>query len=785
MMRSHLSFICALLCFCAAQTWAEQITIENAALRRVLTTDGGRWRTERVENLLTGDRLPARSVEFRLTLENWPDRRPVAVLTGGDFRRRGEVQTDGQNLVVALHNDRHGVAVRVRYEASAKAWWHRKWIEITGPDSLFVAELTVEALDVGVGVQAEAFPGLGQPVYLARQFFCGVEHPGSQNSVEGESVTCAYRPAMRLSAEWQRSKPCVLGVAPDQPLRRVGDEFLRYIARHRPRPPRPFLLWESWMTNTRPTDAVCAELAERLKSDYVDRGVRLDCFLLSAWWEDMQSIWKPSPESFPKGLAPTVATVKRTLGASTGLWFPLAGGKLDRHWGAEQGYELIHLDPKKPLAGNYCIGGPKYHREYKRTLVDLVRRHQIAALKMDFVNFRCNRVNHGHPPGSDSVVTLMDNYLDVMSAVRAANPDIVIYPTTGINQSPWWLFHVDAVWRGGADLYVPHEPPPPVPHCRALVTTYVDHVLHQQFRERRKQYPLSSLMDHGILTAPGRGYLGRLGTSSGDPLINFCHDAVLYVLRGSFLRELYVPPASLTDEYKDVLAGVLRWSQSAVVNEVVLADTRQVLGDPDQLQTYGYAHFTPQNRGIVVLRNPSIETQQAELALDEAAGMRPDSRRYQAHAIYPYRRVFTSDVLYGGPLEIELDGLEVLVLEILPSDEAGVWPVGCRLDTEAGAWTCQTWGRAGTTAQVESNGKRTPLSFPGDPQTPTIGTAKWHSENGRAVLDLRMKVPPRVTDLEMWLDLRFPADRPENGKLEAEVTVNGKPAPVSLRMAPP
>jgi len=785
MMRPHASVACLLLCCSAAPVWAGQVTVENAALRRVLTTDAGKWRTERVESLLTGDELPARSVEFRMTLESWPERRPVADLTAADFRRRGEVETDGQDLVVALHNEQYKVAVRVHYEAPANVWWHRKWIEISGPESLFVAELVVEALEMQEEVRTEAFPGLGQPVYLARQFFCGVEHPGSQNTVDGRSVSCGYRPAMRLSAEWQRSKPCVLGVAPDQPLRRVRDEFLRYVSHHRPQKLRPFLLWESWMTNTRPTDAVCAELAKQLKSDYADRGVRLDCFLLSAWWEDMQSIWKPHPDSFPKGLGPTVATVKRALGAPTGLWFPLAGGKLDRHWGAKQGYELIHLDPKKPLAGNYCIGGPKYYREYKRTLVNLVRRHQIAALKMDFVNFRCNRTDHGHLPGSDSVVKLMDNYLDVMAAVRAANPDIVVYPTTGINQSPWWLFHVDAVWRGGADLYVPHEPTPPVPHCRALVTTYVDHVLHQQFRERHKQYPLSSLMDHGVLTAPSRGYLGRLGTPTGDPLINFCHDAVLYVLRGSFLRELYVPPASLTDDYKDLLAAVLRWSQTPVVNDVVFADTRQVLGDPDQLEVYGYAHFTPQNRGIIVLRNPSLETQPAKLTLDEVAGMRPDSRRHQVRVIYPYRRVLTSDGQYGSNLEIELEGLEVLVLEILAASEAGAWPVGCRFAAEAGATTCQTWGQAGTAAQVELGGEHRSLSFPGERQAPSVGAAKWHATDGRAVLDLKMKVPPRVTDVRLWLDLRFPSDRSENGKLEAKVTVNGKPAPVHIRMAPP
>ena len=788
-MRLFASALCLLLFHCAVQARGQQINIENAALQRVLSVGGAGWRTARVKNLLTGDELPADVLEFRLALESWPDRRAVAVLTGANFRPRGAATRRGQSVVITLHNERHGIDVRVHYDAPADVPWHRKWLELAGPDSLLVAELDVEAFAMRPEVQTDAFPGLGQPVYLARQFFCGVEHPGSRNTADGKLVRCGYRPAMRLRPDWQRSKTCVLGVAPDQPCRRVADEFLRYIAHHRPQPLRPFLLWESWMTNNRPTESFCRDVSKQLKADYADRGVHLDCFLLSAWWEAIQSIWKPNPQSFPNGLAPAVAAVKQTLDAPVGLWFPLAGGRLDRHWGAQQGYELIRSDPNNPLAGSYCIGGPKFHGEYKRTLVDMVRRHQIAALKMDFVGFRCNQVSHGHLPGDDSVVALMDNYLDVVTAVREAKPDIVIYPTTGVNQSPWWLFHVDAVWRGGADLYVQREATPPVPHCRALVTTYVDHVLYQQFRKQRKQYPLSSLMDHGILTAPGRSYLGRLGTPKGDPLINFCHDAVLYVLRGSFLRELYVPPASLAEEYKELLAAVLRWSQSPAVNAVVLADTRQVLGDPDKLEVYGYAHFTPQNHGIVVVRNPSLEVQAADLVLDETAGMHPDSRRYQVRVIYPYRKVLASALRYGNALRLEPEGLEVLVSEILPAEKGGVWAVGCRFTPEAGGTTCQTWGPPGTTVQVESAGTRRLLSFPGEPRTPHVRAATWRSENGSAVMDLDLAIPAAIASPELWLDLRFPTEgrraSGEKGKLEAKVTVNGKPTPVSLRQAPP
>ena len=795
LMRACVGTLCLSLSpLCEHRGFGQQLTVGNAALRRVVSTDGNGWHAASVTNLLTGQELPAALSEFRMVLESWPDRSTRTVLAGSDFRvvrppKRTDTADGGQSLVLELRHDGHGIDVRIHYDAPAGLPWHRKWLEIAGPESLLLSELDVEVFSVREGVRVENFPGLGQPVYIGRQFFCGVEHPGSSNTVADGVVTCGYRPAMPLSREWHRSKTCVVGVAPDQPCRRVADEFLRYIAHHRPQPLRPFLLWESWMTDTRLNENSCIELATQLKADYSDRGVKLDCFLLSAWWEDMQSIWKPNPEYFPNGLAPVVAGVTQVLDAPTGLWFPLAGGKLDRAWGAHQGYELLRPVGDRPLSGAYCIGGPKYYAEFKRTLVDTVRRHKIAALKMDFVGFRCNQADHGHLPGEDSVVTLMDNYLDVVAAVRAAKPDVVIYPTTGINQSAWWLFHVDAVWRGGSDLYITREPTPAVPHCRALVTTYVDHILYEQFREQRKQYPLSSLMDHGILTAPARSHLGRLGTPDGDPLINFCHDAVLYVLRGSFLRELYVPPASLSEDYKALLAAVLRWSQDPAANEIVLADTRQILGDPDKLEVYGYAHFTDKNRGLVVVRNPSIENQTVELALDERAGMWPSSDRYQIHVLYPYRQVLGSSMGYGGSVSVELDGLEVLVLDVLPVRPGKEWPVGCRLAVADGNEACRYWGQAGTSAETAIGDTRSTVLFPGEARTPQARAGAWRSEGGRAVLDLDVSVPAGSTDPELWLDLRFPSRQAEDdggtGVPQAEVTVNGEKADVALRMASP
>ena len=790
-MRFRTRVICMSLCCWMVQAGAQQIVLENAAVRRTFADDADAWRTARVTNLLTGHDLPAESLELRLVLARWPGRAPVAVLTGTDFRPKGApvrrgLDDGGQALTVELTSAAHGVALRVHYEAPAGVPWQRKRLDLAGPDSLMVAELALETFTLRPDVSAEEFPGLGQPVYVGREFFLGVEHPGSGNTVEEGSVTCGYRPAMRLRAGWQPSKSCVLGAATDQPRRRVSDAFLRYIAHHRPQPLRPFLLWESWMTSYAPGADVCEQLSRQLKADYADRGVRLDCFLLSAWWEDMQSVWKPDAELFPEGLAPAVEAVRRNLETPVGLWFPLAGGKLDRRWGAKQGYEVIGLDAERPLRGQYCIGGPEYHAEYKRTLVDTVRQHQIAALKMDFVAFRCNRTDHGHLPGDDSVVGMMDNYLDIVAALREVNPDVVIYPTTGINQSPWWLFHVDAVWRGGSDYYIPREVTPPVPHCRALVTTYVDHVLYRQFREQRKQYPLSSLMDHGILTAPQRPYLGKLGTPDGDPLLNFCHDAVLHVLRGSFLRELYVPPASLTDQYKDLLAAVLRWSQAPAVSAVVLGNTRQVLGSPAKLEVYGYAHVTPQNRALIAVRNPSVETQPVGLVLDETAGMTPDGLDHHVVVVYPYRQVLDHAARYGSILPLAPEGLEVLVLEILPASEAGRWPVGCRFEHEPGGATCRTWGRAGTVVGGEGAGT---LTFPGKPRAPTVRSEGWRAETGEAVLDMEMTVPDGVAEPELWLDLRVSDEEQTEpaggGELRVTVTVDGEPADASVRQAPP
>jgi hypothetical protein len=112
---------------------------------------------------------------------------------------------------------------------------------------------------------------------------------------------------------------------------------------------------------------------------------------------------------------------------------------------------------------------------------------------------------------------------------------------------------------------------------------------------------------------------------------------------------------------------------------VLLASTRYVGGDPLAGEPYGYAHFTKAGRGILVVRNPTIEPRTMTISLDEAAGMWPGEKQHVVRVVYPFRMVLPETVGYGSTCRQQLDSHEVRVLEVWPIDALPEpMPIGCR-----------------------------------------------------------------------------------------------------------
>jgi hypothetical protein len=171
---------------------------------------------------------------------------------------------------------------------------------------------------------------------------------------------------------------------------------------------------------------------------------------------------------------------------------------------------------------------------------------------------------------------------------------------------------------------------------------------------------LNSLMLHGLIYARQAEHLGS------DPEDDFKNEVHSYFGSGTQLQELYISHALLSKRNWDTLAEAANWSRH---NTEVLRDTHWVGGDPDKLEVYGWAAWSPA-KAILTLRNPSDKRQSISIDVGEALELPPEApRRFLASSPWKQDSAATSAPLTAGQKHgFTLEPFEVLTLEALPTE---------------------------------------------------------------------------------------------------------------------
>lgn len=419
----------------------------------------------------------------------------------------------------------------------------------------------------------------GSPL-VAGNFFFGFEHPLSTSRAREDHGTADLIRTLPLAAGQSITYSSVVGVAPAGQMRRG---FLSYLERERAHPYRTFLHYNSWYDAGYFTPYDEALALDRINAFGRElqqkRGVTLDSFLFDDGWDNHLSLWGFN-QGFPNGFTP-IRDAAAKYNAAPGIWMSPWGGyskpKQERlEYGRKEGYEIV--------SNGYALSGPKYYDGFRDVCFDMIRRYGVNQFKFDGTG------NADHVfPGSrfDSDFSAM---IHLIGELRQEKPDIYINLTTGTDASPFWLFYADSIWRGGED-----DDLAGVGTNRERWITYRDGDTYARIVQRGPLYPLNSLMLHGIIYAK---YNKRLDTDPGDDFANEVH---AYFGSGTQLQELYITPSLLKEKNWDTLAEAARWSRD---NAEVLKDTHWVGGDPNWLQVYGWASWSPK-KSILVLRNPS------------------------------------------------------------------------------------------------------------------------------------------------------------------------------------
>ncbi len=666
-----------------------RIVLANDFLERTLEVRQDSVRTFQLWNKLSGRTYPLGGDEFelRLTYERigyeFDSENPLT-LTSRDFRVTGRSVEDvagGKRVVFHMDLRRAaqtgtGLEATLVFELKSGDFFTRQWLALktTGRGTYFIDWLAVGKYEWTVPELRHG--GFGQPL-LGEDIFLGLEYPTSLNTMNGSSVTLGSWVGTNVPPEGFTSDPAVIGVAAPGTTHAA---FMDYVRHMRVAPERLFVIYNTWydLQGNVMDDENLLQRVAQLDSALVKKyDVHLDSFVLDDGWSGPSDLWQIDSQRFPHGFH-NLATALKPMGSKLGLWYgPIGGygGPTVTHRatrvavGRERGLEITSN-------GEYlCLAGKDYSKYFRDALLQMQKEYDINYFKLDGIPFGCNEPDHGHPLGIYSREADVRVFVNILQALRSQSAEVFLNITTSIWLSPWWLKYADTVWMGGADTGY-HEAVPAMT-LRQSAITYRDAVIYNDFRRHEAQFPMSSLMTHGII----KGKYNMLGGEHES--LDDWKDAVVNALTvGTMLVKLYPTPELLKPDEWDALGRSLQWAGKNA--HPLLDNSTFVLGDPGLREAYGFLHFSA-DKTILTLRNPFIRPVPARVKLDEQSGFERNERTFIAEVVFPFRKVLAGNLRYGDTLQTELEGYEQRVIELRPvrPQEVQIFDVRYSVETPA------------------------------------------------------------------------------------------------------
>lgn len=615
--------------FTNARVWAEgsDFAISSAGIDARWTLDGGRFRYASLRDRLAKAAIPLPREVFTLTIGE------AAPIPASAFAVETGPRPQGDRVSLSLVHQAAGVRAR--------------WSAVAHSDRTYLRqELVLEALrgDVDLReVRLFDFAFLpdayvagrvdGSPI-VSGTLFAAVEHPLSQAEAIYDRASSWLPRHVPLRAQAPLEVSSVLGVTRPGQLRR---DLLAYLEHERAHPYRTFLHYNSWYDIgyfTRYDQSDCLERIHAFGEQlHVRRGVTLKSFLFDDGWDDPDKLWQFNA-GFPDGFAP-LANAARRYGAAPGAWLSPWGGYGRPH---EQRLASARSLGYETNEDGLALSGPRYYDLFEGVVKRFIRDGGVNQFKIDGTG-SAQQVFAGSPFGSD-----FEAAIALIAEMRRMEPDIYVNLTTGTYPSPFWLKYCDSIWRGGED----HDFAGVGTHRQKWIT-YRDADTYAGIVVQGPLYPLNSLMLHGLIYAQHAKHL------DDDPHGDFAYEVQSYFGTGTQLQEMYCTPGLLTERNWD---DVARWARWSAANADVLRDTHWIGGNPDRLDVYGWAAWSPR-KGIVTLRNPSSRPQEYPLDLGAALEL-PEgaARRYR-----------TGDTLAqaGKPQLCRLAPFEVRTIEAFPT----------------------------------------------------------------------------------------------------------------------
>lgn len=756
---------------------AKRRVLENQDLRYALSVEDGHVAARQVENRRTGKTLTLPAEQFRLEFQDG------TAMSSLDCKASLE---GGANKAELLFTGQTGIEVRVGYALPPGKAYLRKQISVRrtgGPER----RLLVADLENWKGVpaawnsmHADRYPFGSHPIYC-EDFWAGVEFVAAFNEYGPDGFVLRSRPGgSRLGPEWLDLHSTVIGVAERGQVRPA---FLRYVDDIRLAPARMTCCYNSWWTLPKQFSeqdllGLAAELKRRL---FDPHGVFFDVVAIDAGWSAPQSIWEVNRQRLPEGFDPLRRIVESAAGR-LGLWIsPSAFYVLatDCDWAGRNGFTVVQQPYGRQTMTGLSLADPAYLSKTKLQLQRLVRENGFAHVKFDGLIPREEKPHHDLLPGDDSVEPLAAHALELLTAAKQANPELVTEPTF-LNSwftyiSPWAIKYADNLFGNAGGDYP--RAIGPAPDYRESCTN------------AREWYIFSSL-DEVWLPQNALQYFDVIHCDAAHGLSNHL---AMAVGRGRFFLPVYANPKFISDAEWKLFAGLLRWARAnrELLRQTIVLPSRVERGEP-----YGYAHWQGR-RGMLVVRNPSNESKVYKLHL-RAAGAPAELTDAVCYTQYPYRKGITAGVDSAAQISIPLQPWELAFVAVTPRSEL-------REPVALGArWYCDGQGKMqvcaapGATAVkvlrpggVEAShlisgplagapaGRVLAKSVRPLPEAQRLQVQGKRVPSAAFDVECSVSLAPGSTRGKVLLLVHFPSRR--HAPCKCSATVNGEPAPLEER----
>lgn len=697
---SALPLLATLLLLSASASESHQsdpstLTLLNQHIRVELTESKGVWKTTRIARTDGSAALKLHNDEFEILL--FDDQR----FTIDDYQAIGSpvrASTNGRQILTITYSRRAATnpkapsQVTVRYELGDQPWIH-KTLQLTMAKGDTIDRLAIQRFSTPRSI---TLGGRGQPLNIGDWWF-GADYPcfysrhtdGFKNPdfyyrwdymIDLENRDRIFAPRKHLATIFHFpghakqlddgtwgivSKPAVFGLSATkgEPAELA---LLDYIHATR-KPTRSYLHFNNWysreakqLTRESFIENTYRPMAAQLRR----HGARLDGMVPDHGWETIGSrIYEPQLNATHEAL-PELHRILREDGSGLGIWIALDGTNQRFTDGLKVGYESAYeqdfdrsrhrwMNGKKQY---FNLLQPKYFNDLKKALHFLVAEVGVDYIKHDFNhNFTSRHLSQRHAREA-----CLDATLELLAYERELNPKIYINYTNGAWFSPFWLQFVDCLWMmtgdSGASRDWPHI------SLREGATTYRCKYFYQSFnnpaRCPRPTISIANFMTHGILLSHRKPF-----TDFEDTLHDWSDYVMMYMARGTTLKELYLDLDLLDEDHWKILATTARWAR---VNQDRLMNTVFVGGDPALGQVYGYISWVD-GKAILTVRNPDRRPKTIRIPFDAQVYFR--GRKgvpYRANVLYPYTEDMPWQLVSGEAITIEAPGDTVIVYELEP-----------------------------------------------------------------------------------------------------------------------